>query len=141
MGERGRWGEGLALAICLVTVFVPSQPISGGSGVPEIKCYLNGVKVSSEQCVQCVWLASSVCNGCGQRAVYMQWAWSVSSVCGGRGQCVVDDGCVSLGLQVPRVARVGGLVTKAVGVLLSVSAGMVHVTGHVTSCDWSCDFM
>ena len=37
------------------------------------------------------------------------------------------------------MARIGGLVSKAVGVLLSVSAGMVHVTGHVTSCDWSCD--
>ncbi|KAL5474896.1 hypothetical protein EMCRGX_G026921 [Ephydatia muelleri] len=56
---------GFALLSAIVTAI---EPISGGSGVPEIKCYLNGVKV-------------------------------------------------------PRVARIGGLVSKAVGVLLSVSAG------------------
>eukprot|EP00731_Ephydatia_muelleri_P014734 Em0008g454a len=53
------------LVSAIVTVI---EPMSGGSGVPEIKCYLNGVKI-------------------------------------------------------PRVARVGTLFSKAIGVLFSVSAG------------------
>lgn len=77
VGERGWLGEGIALAICSVTVFVLSQPISGGSGVPEIKCYLNGVKVSV----------------CAVGVACEQWAWSVSSVCGGRGQRAVCTVC------------------------------------------------
>ena len=39
--------------------------------------------------------------------------------------------------QIPRVARVGTLFSKAIGVLFSVSAGTIHDW----SCDWSCDLL
>ena len=97
VGERGWLGEGIALAICSVTVFVLSQPISGGSGVPEIKCYLNGVKVSvcavgvaCEQCVRWAWSASSVC------AVGVASEWLTMSVFHLVCRCLVWLGLVAL---------------------------------------------
>ena len=48
----------------LLYLFYPQQPLAGGSGVPELICYLNGIKVGSciysrSPCLQIVILASS----------------------------------------------------------------------------------